>query len=198
MNIVKKFQWCPQPQKNGGKAFPTSVFKVSPQVLAFVVLAEILVLLIAPLTYYALLAPNTLIYSEGREVALTSSQIKEAWPNLPTGDEIKNGDIPYPDYKGMLGSVIQNRTRVNMFQNLGFARIPIAYLIFVQDGNGSWVQVPQEYLITDNPPEIQPAGFMGTNLPTTYVIIAAIVTAITLVVGTSYILLHRKAPSRIT
>jgi hypothetical protein len=160
--------------------------------LAFVVLAEILVLLIAPLTYYALLAPNTLLYAEGREVALTNIQIKEAWPNLPTGDEIKNGNIPYADYKDTLGPVIQNRTRINMFANFGVARIPIAYVIFVQDSNGSWVEVPQQYLVTDNPPEIPSVGFMGTDLPTNYIIIAVTLIMGTFVAGTSYFLYHKK------
>ena len=190
MNIAKKFHWCPQPKKSTGKIFPINVLKLSPQVLIFIVLAEIIVLLIAPLTYYVLLTPKS--FGEGREVALTNSQIREAWPNLPTGDEIKNGDIPYADYKGALGPVIQNRTRINMFANFGVAKIPIAYVIFVQDGHGSWVEVPQQYLVTDNPPEIQPAGFMGTDLPTIYVIIAVIVTVTTFVAGTSYILLQKK------
>lgn len=190
MNTIK-FQWLPQPQKNRKKT-ASYALKLSPRTLAFVVLAEILVLLIAPLTYYALLAPNALLYDGGREVALTNSQIKEAWPNLPTGDEIKNGNIPYADYKDTLGPRIQNRTRINMFSNFGGVRIPIAYVIFVQDRNGSWVEVPEQYLITNNPPEIPPAGFMGTTLSTNYVILAVILIMGTVVAGTGYVLYHKK------
>jgi hypothetical protein len=192
MKIIKKIKWCPQPQNNNGKTFSTAVPKLSPRTLAFIILAEVIVLLIAPLTYYALFVSNNYLNSEGREIALTNSQIQDAWPNLPTGDQIKNSNITYNDYTGIFGPIIQNRTRINMFSNFGVVKIPIAYLIYVQDSNGSWVEVPSDYLATDNPPKIQPTGFMGTDLSATYVIIAVIITIITLTIGSSYLLLHRK------
>ncbi|NLE05084.1 MAG: hypothetical protein GX638_09840 [Crenarchaeota archaeon] len=191
--IIKKVNWCPHPQKNIGKPFHTSLFRFSPRILAFIVVAELLLLLIAPMTYYALLAPNSLI-SEQREIKLTDSQIMKAWPNLPSGDQIKNCNVPYFNFSSTLAplTIVQNRTRINMLANFGLVKIPIAYCIYVQDSNGSWIKVPQEYLNTDNPPEIQSAGFMGTDLSNDYVILAFITIIITIMIGTNYIIFHKK------
>lgn len=189
--MKQKLQWCPQPPKKVDKKL-SRYSQVSPRLLALVILAEIITLLVAPLTYYALLAPSTLRYDEGQEVALTDEQIRKAWPNLPSGDAIKNGSIPYVCYLGTLGPILENRTRINMPANFGVSKVPIAYLIYVQDSVGSWVEVPTQYLNTSNPPELQQNNVASNNLPITCVIITATVALVTLAIGSSYLLMRRK------
>ena len=79
--LIKKLQWCPQPQKYNDKAFPTAVLKFSPKMLAVFILVEVIALLVAPLTYLAFLGPN-LVYSEGKQISLTNDQIKKT-PFVP-------------------------------------------------------------------------------------------------------------------
>jgi hypothetical protein len=178
--LIKKFQWCPQPQKSMNQSFPTATLKHSPKILAVVILVEVIALLIGPLTYLAFLGPN-LVYSEGKQLELTNDQIKKAWPNLPTGDEIKNSGAQYNFFNSY--SHVQNCTNINMYVNACVARPPLAYCIYVKDSTGYMIQVPDQYLATENPPEIQPDGFMGTYLPTTYVVGASMVLLLTVAIG---------------
>ena len=194
MSILRRLRrWCPQPQRK----VPTYAAVTSQRLLAFAVLAEILVLLIAPLTYYALLAPKptVLVYGEGKEVLLTNSQIKASWPNLPTGNQIENGTVPYNIFDNTVSPPpLINCTRLNMPAFWGWpSHVPKTYNIYVQDTNGSWILVPDQYLATDNPPPMPPNGFMGTDLPTIYIIIAVITIAVSSVTGVGYLLHNRKS-----
>ena len=89
---LKDFRdWCPQPKKNGSGNF----VKISPVILMVALLAEILILFVAPITYYALLVPkptNSYVY---QDFPLTNSQIKAAWPNLPTASQIVQDGYRY-------------------------------------------------------------------------------------------------------
>jgi hypothetical protein len=193
MSILRKLRrWCPQPQRK----LPTYAVTMGPRLLAFAVLAEILVLLIAPLTYYALLAPKPtiLVYGEGKEVLLTKSQITASWPNLPTGDQIEQNGGYYNIFNDSTPPPpLINCTRLNMPAFWGWpSHVPKVYDVWVQDSNGSWILVPDQYLATDNPPPMPPDGFMGTDLSTIYVIVAIITVAVSSVAGVSYLLHNRK------
>jgi hypothetical protein len=180
-NPVKQLlQWCPQPCKIGDKSGPTAALSFSPKMLTVVILVEVLVLLIAPLTVLALLGP-TFVYSQGKEVALTDDQIKNSWPNLPTSDEIKNSGVPYNTFNSY--SHIQNRTRINMPVNIGHVLQTVRYCVYVPDNTDYWIEVPFQYLNTENPPEIQPDGFIGTYLPTAYFVGVSIILVLTAAFG---------------
>jgi len=50
------------------------------------------------------------------------------------------------------------------------------YNIFAGQRN-SWILAPDRYLKTDNPPPMPPNGFLGTDLPTNYFLIAIVMIA---------------------
>ncbi len=98
MSVRKKFRvfrtWCPQPKS------PVSMnyAKLSTPILASLLLIEIAVLLIAPLTYAALFLPKTIATDRvlpDQTFPLTDTQIKAAWPNIPTAKEVVNGSLGY-------------------------------------------------------------------------------------------------------
>lgn len=147
------------------------------------VIAEIILLLVVPLTYFASLPPNPVIYADGT-YPLTDAQIRESWPNLPTAQQIVDGGaygffdtngltvmpnstankIYYqssPRWWDNVSStyVIENRTETNLPGSLGL--IPIAYYINLELHNSTisnstvWVYVPFDLLDnTVHPPEI--------------------------------------------
>lgn len=107
---------------------------------------------------------------------------------MPTFDQIKNrtwispvNAIPRTYPSGMFA------TRL----------IPVEYYIWLQLNDTAWVSVGPQYWATDNPPYALPSpaywteqvGFLGTGLPTTYVIIMIIVIITTLLTS---ILVRRK------
>jgi len=72
MSLLRKLRrWCPQPRKT----VPVNFVKISPLVVTVAVLAEILILLIAPITYYALLAPKP-SYGFNQKFPLTIARFK--------------------------------------------------------------------------------------------------------------------------
>ncbi len=78
--------------------------------------------------------------------------------------------------------------------------IPVEYFIWLRLNDTTWVSVDQEYLATNNPPYVlsshmyltEQVGFLGTCLPTAYVIIAVIAIVATLAAGITYLVLHKK------
>ncbi len=190
-NIIKKlFQWCPQPpQTVNNKSVLTAALKFSPKILAALIVLEIFVLLVAPITYLALLGP-TVVYTEGKIMPLTEEQIKTSWPNLPTGDEIKSSGVQYNFFNSY--SNIENCARINMFANMGIMHLPIRYSVYVPDSSGCWIEVPDQFLATENPPVIQPDGFMGTYLPLSYGVIVSIIIGLTIGIGVLLILRNRR------
>ena len=108
-------------------------------------------------------------------------------------------------YLGVGGATfpVKNYTQTGFFIDGGFwlsawgpkpTVNPFTYVIWLQY-NGTWIRVPANYLATNNPPSIPAAqsSFLGTGLPTTYVILAVITTVATLTVGTTYLILHKKS-----
>ena len=188
---------------------PVHLVKITPLIVTVAVLAEILILLIAPITYYALLAPKP-NYDFNQKFPLTNNQIQASWPNLPTVQEIQSSGNGYGMVlnNSITGSNIVNCTVVNrfIFGSVSFnGTTPVppplkVYDIFLDEGNTSWskgvdvwIQVPPTYLETSHPPtipEIQ-VGFLNTGVPTTYISIVAIVIIVTTLSGMSY-LLHKK------
>jgi hypothetical protein len=167
--------------------------------------AEILILLVAPIAYYVLLAPKPQIGTL-EMYPLTNDQIQTSWPNLPNADQIvKDGAIlvkvPIPPtcanftrtgMFGILGSSVMNATVLNAPDYHNGGVIPKSYDIWLQL-NDTLIEVPNKYLATDNPPMTPPElGFLGTSLPTAYVILAVIVIVTTLAVGTSLVVRKRK------
>jgi hypothetical protein len=209
MSLIRKLRlWCPQPRKT----VPINFVKISPLIVTVTVLTEILILLIAPIAYYSLLAPKP-SYGINQEFPLTNKQIQASWPNLPTIQEIQNSSNGYGSVlnNSYTGSSIVNCTIVNVlyFGSFSFnGTVPIMpstrYDIFLDEGNTSWskgvdvwIQVPPIYLTTNHPPPI-PAiqnGFLDTGLPTAYVTIAAVAIVATLLAGTTYLLRYKKVNS---
>ena len=199
MAILKKLRsWCPQPRNTG----PVNFAKINPLIVTVAVLAEILLLLLAPITYYALLVPKA-SYGFNQEFPLTNSQIKAAWPNLPTVQQLVN-DQNIVLVGGLAYDKIVNYTVVNPllifsdFNDSSYSVPNPLYYIYLYYSNsttgaGGWVLVPQTYLATNHPPQIPSpdAGFLGTKLSTSYVTIATIATLVTLLAGIGY-LLHKK------
>jgi hypothetical protein len=107
-------------------------------------------------------------------------------------------------YLGVGGATfpVKNYTQTGFFIDGGFwlsawgpkpTVNPFTYVIWLQC-NGTWIRVPANYLATNNPPSIPAqSSFLGTGLPTTYVILAVIATVATLTVGTTYLILHKKS-----
>jgi hypothetical protein len=196
----------------------TNSTRLSSPVIAAALIVEILALLIVPMAYYALLVPKPEV-ALYQTFPLTDSQIRVAWPNLASAQEIVNsgqyGFFNTKDY--IVGSnstankiylqtpphwwdnssvtmVIQNETETNIPNMLRGGIIPVGYHIYLQLNSTMWIEVPQTYLSTTHPPTIPSVnvGFLGTGLPTEYVIIAVIAIVLTLTVGIAYFLLHKK------
>jgi hypothetical protein len=199
MAMLKKLRnWCPQPKNTG----PVNFAKINPLIITVAVLAEILLLLIAPIAYYALLVPKP-NYGFNQEFPLTNSQIKAAWSNLPTAQElVKNQNVA--PIGGLAYDKIVNYTVVNPFliftdfNDSSYSYPNPMYYIYLYYSNSTtstagWVLIPQTYLATNHPPQIPSpdSGFLGTKLSTSYVTIAAIATFVTLLAGIGY-LLHKK------
>ena len=70
------------------------------------------------------------------------------------------------------------------------------YDIWLQYNSTCWIEVPQTLLnLSSHVPQIpsNTSQFLGTGLPTAYVAIAAVVIVSTLVAGTTFLLMHKKA-----
>ena len=158
MSILRKLRrWCPQPRN----PVPVNFAKINPIILTVAVLAEILLLLIAPITYYALLVPKS-SYGFNQEFPLTNSQIKAAWPNLPTAQELMNNQNLSP-VGGLAYDKIVNYTVVNpflIFTGFNDSSLPNPmYYIYVYYSNSTtgaagWLLIPQTDLATNHPPQI--------------------------------------------
>jgi hypothetical protein len=143
------------------------------------------------MTYYALFPPKA-NYETMQTFPLTNSQIAASWPNLPTANQIvKSG--PYLTAGPGAISSVKNCTVLNLPDYYHGGLIAVGYDIWLQY-NGTWLQVPNAYLATNNPPPVpmMHSGFLGTNLPIAYVGAAVTVIAITMVAGTSYLLLIKR------
>ena len=198
MSILRKLRrWCPQPRNTVQVNFA----KINPLIITVAVLAEILLLLIAPITYYALLAPKP-SYGFNQEFPLTNSQIKAAWPNLPTAQELENNQNLSP-IGGLAYVKIVNYTVVNpflIFTDFNDSSLPnpmyCIYLYYSSSTTGAagWVPVPQTYLATNHPPQIPSAhtGFLGSGLPTEYVAMAITAIVATSAAGTTYLRKNKK------
>ena len=219
MSILRKLRrWCPQPKTQ----VPASFARLSTPIFAGALLAEILILLIAPMAYCALFVPKNIVVTDqvlpDQTLPLTNRQIEAAWPNLPTAQEIVNGSWGYslidssmPDF-----DKVKNYTwisPVNAIQRnyppptpMFVTRlVPVEYFIYEKYNDTTWVSVDSQYLATttNNPPYSLPSplyysytkevGFLGTGLPTTYVILAVISIAATLLAGTTYLILRKKS-----
>jgi hypothetical protein len=211
--LRKLRRWCPQPSK----PILTNSTRLSSPVIAAALIVEIVALLIVPMAYYALLVPKPEV-ALYQTFPLTDSQIRAAWPNLPSAQEIvNNGQYAFYNTKDyIVGSnstankiylqtpphwwdnssvtiVIQNETETNIPNMLRGGIIPVGYHIYLQLNSTMWIEVPQTYLSTTHLPTIPSvAGFLGTGLPIEYVIIAAIVIVASLIVGTTYLRLNKK------
>jgi hypothetical protein len=220
MSIRKRIRnfrnWCPQPSK----PFPANFLKVSPLIVTVAVLAEILILLVAPITYYALLVPKPSNLYVQQEYPLTNSQIRAAWPSLPTAQEIVNsgvyGFINTADYTIDSNSTatqiyltskphwwdnssvtlkIENETLTNVPNMLHGGLTPRYYQIYLQLNNTIWINIPENDLT--NPvhqpslPSVRNSGFSRTGLPTSYVVIAVTTVVVTLLAGIGYLLYKR-------
>ncbi len=187
MNILRKIRrWCPQPKTPATANFA----RLSTPIIAGVLFVEIVALLIAPMAYFALFPP-TVNYGVGQTFPLSNSQIAASWPNLPTANQIAKGGYLSAG-PGAISSVF-NATVLNMpdYYHGGFW--PVSYDIWLQY-NGTWIEVPNSYLATNNPPPIPMlhSGFLGTGLPTEYFTIAVIAIVATSVAGTTYLRIKRK------
>lgn len=217
MNILRKLRkWCPQPKT----AFPTHLARLTTPLFACALLAEILVLLMAPIAYYALLLPKNGTVAPDQTLPLTNAQIKAAWPNLPTAQKIVNHQYENGSsygYSLINSSMMQNLDQVNNYTwispvnaiphnyppSIFVTRLtPLEYHIWLQLNDTTWVSPDSNYLAesTNNPPYSLPTspyltergGFLGTGLPTEYVIVAVIAIGATLTVGATYLRLQKK------
>jgi len=187
MSILRKLRrWCPQPTK----PILNNSTRLSSPVVAGVLFVEIVALLIAPLAYFALFPP-TVNYGVGQTFPLSNSQIAASWPNLPTANQIVKGAYLSAG-PGAISSVI-NATVLNMPDYYHGGLVPVAYDIWLQY-NGTWIEVPNSYLATNNPPPIPTlhSGFLGTGLPTEYFTLTVIAIVTTSAAGTTYLRLNKK------
>ena len=214
MNILRKLRrWCPQPKSQ----VPASFSRLSTPIFAGVLLAEILILLIAPMAYCVFLVPKNIAVAPDQTLPLTNSQIKAAWPNLPTAQEIVNGDFGNGYGSSLIDSSMPTFNRVtndtwispvnaiprNYPSGIFVTRlVPVEYHIWLQLNDTTRVSPDGSFLAatTNNPPYSLPSslyltervGFLGTGLSTSYVIIVVIAIVATLTVGTAYLILHKK------
>ncbi len=217
MNLVKKLkQWCPQPKA----PIAVKAHKLSAPIIAFVVIAEIILLLVAPLAYFALLVPKPEI-KLFQTYPLTDSQIKEAWPNLPSAQQIVNNGLysiintnnyiilsnstankiylqtpPHWWDNSSSTTVIQNETLTNSPDMLLGGIVPVTYHIWLQLNATMWIGVPQTYLNNSGHPPTIPSetnnGFLGTNMPATYVVVAIATISVTIVASVRYLISTRQ------
>ena len=197
MRVLRRLRrWCPQPKNPASANFA----RLSSHIIAGVLFVEIVALLIAPLTYLALFPPHV-NYSMDQTFPLTNSQIKSAWPNLPTAKEIENneksGGAEYSEVvnNSLTGSGIVNCTLLNSPALMGpVAFTPKIYDIYVYAGNASWIAVPETYLATNHPPSMPSSqeGFFNTGLSSDYVFIAVMAIVATSAIGITYLRLNRK------
>jgi hypothetical protein len=207
MSILNKLRrWCPQPKMT----LPANHTRLSKSktVFASALAIEILLLLIVPIAYYALLAPKP---QNGimAKYPLTNEQIQASWPNLPTADEIiKDGIVliipsvvpgVVTDYsasnttvQGTLGSVT-NATVLNMPNYFNGGSVPKGYEIWLQH-NDTWIKVPNKYLSTNSPPITPPeqTGFLGSGLSLEYIVLALLVILTTAAVGINLVARRRN------
>jgi hypothetical protein len=189
--------WCPQPQSK----IPANFKALSMPLLASILIAEVVLLLVSPIAYSALLMPKAAAVPpfSAREfttqvLPLTNSQIMAAWPHLPTAQEVADGNYSY----GLITSY-QPQNDTTFALSDAYSSPPgafICYNIWLQLNSTTWIQVPYHYLATSNPPypqyiQASSTGFLGTGLPTTYVAVAIAVIIVTLLAGISYVL-HKK------
>ena len=209
MNKIKKMlRWCPQPK------YPVQMHlaKLPKPLLVFVLLAEIICLLIVPMASYAFLVPKSLVVRPDQTLPLTDSQIKAAWPNLPTAQQIfEKGDCSIVSSNTPAFNDVNNHTWISPVNAIPHATppqsdhvfftklIPVEYFIWLQLNSTTWVCPGPEYLTTNNPPYVlsspyytEQVGFLGTGLSPTYVIAVIIVIIATLAIGTGY-LVHKRA-----
>jgi hypothetical protein len=169
--------------------------------LASILIAEILLLLLAPIAYSAFLIPKALAEPPlhantfmTQALPLTNSQIKAAWPGLLAAQEIANSNSG-----GLMKTPYQPQNDTTFALSDAYLSPPgafICYNIWLQLNSTTWIQIPYSYLATSNPPypqyiQAQSRGFLATGLPTTYVALAVAVIIVTLLAGMSY-LLHKK------
>lgn len=203
MNILNKIRrWCPQPKNFTSKHFA----KLSSPVLAGVIIVEIILLILIPVSYYTLIIPKSITTGTDQTYPLTNDQISAAWPNLPTAKEIvENGTYTSINSSMPTFCQVENYTSMhpiytdtqNSSDGITLKSSPIEYHIWLQLNDTTWVNVGSQYLSTDYPPYTLPSPsvdencFLGTGLPLTYIALAIVVIVITLTAGLSYIL-HKK------
>ena len=168
--------------------------------LASVLIAELMLLLVAPMAYCALLLPKSVggppfpaRTIPGPELPLTNSQIKAAWPHLPTSQQIADSNYT------IVTSSYQPQNETAFAVSDVYSAPPGAYVcynIWLQLNSTTWIQVPYHYLATSKPPypqyiQARSTGFLGTGLPTPYIIVAVIAIVATLLAGLTYLLRKR-------
>jgi hypothetical protein len=223
MEILRKLRrWCPQPKT----LVPANFARLSAPIFAVALIAEILILLIVPIAYYALFVPKNIVVTDqvlpDETLPLTNSQIKAAWPNLPTAQEIVNRSYGNSSYgyssidSSMLGfDNVKNYTWISPVNAIPrnypsptpmfvTRLVPVEYFIYEKLNDTTWVFADSEYLAatTNHPPYSLPSplyytytkevGFLGTGLPTDYVLAAVIAIAATVTTGSTYLILHKK------
>src|SRR5208283_396679 len=150
--------------------------RLSTPIFAGALLAEILILLIAPMAYCALLVPKNIVVAPDQTLPLTNSQIKAAWPNLPTAQEIVNGSYGNGSYGyGLIDSSmptfdqVQNYTWISPVNAIPHTYpagmfvtrlVPVEYNIYLQLNDTTWVSPDSSYLAatTNNPPYSLPSS----------------------------------------
>jgi hypothetical protein len=217
-NALKKlYRWRPQPKT----CVPVNLARLSATIFAGVLLVEILILLIIPMAYFAILVPKDIVVTDqvlpDLTLPLTKSQIEAAWPNLPSAQEIVNAHWGYSMIDSSMPGFndVKNYTwisPVNAIQHnytsptpMFVTRlVPVEYFIYEKLNDTTWVSVDSQYLATttNNPPYSLPsplyysytkeAGFLGTGLPTAYVLVAVIAVAATVTTGATYFIFHKK------
>jgi hypothetical protein len=146
---------------------------------------------------------------------LTSSQIKAAWPNLPTAQE-----IVYGNYSGGYGIVdssmpgfnnVKNYTWVSPINAIphnypanipGLRLVPVENYIYLKLNDTTWIELVNPP--TNNPPYSLPSplyytyteenGFLGTGLSVEYYVAIIAVILATAVAGLGYLLHEKRSP----
>lgn len=187
MNPLKKLkQLCPRSKA----PIRIDAKRLSVPIIAIVVVAEIMLLLVAPLAYFAAVAPKPEVTPNlsSQTYPLTESQIEKAWPNLPTAQQLVNSgqyaavdlndlivsknstatklylqSIPnWWDNSSSLSWILQNETQTNLPGSYGL--VPVAYQIYLQLNSTMWIQVPQTLLNhSSHPPTIPSRGQPEAN-----------------------------------
>lgn len=220
MGLRKRFRnfkdWCPQPRRQ----IPMSFKAFSMPLLASLLIAEVAILLVVPMAYCALLVPKTIVVNgqvlPDRTYPLTHSQIKAAWPNLPTAQEIVNGN--YSNGYGIVDSSmpgfdnVKNYTWVSPINAIPrdyptgvfvTRLIPVENYIYLRLNDTTWIELVNP--ATNNPPYSLPSplyytyteenGFLGTGLSVEYYVAIIVVILVTAAAGLGY-LLHEKRSAK--